>query len=163
MLFVVMLGGRHPRANIEVHDVVFTAAPSLPDAHALLKRQWFGDPGSVHIDSWMCVDGVDGFKVTFSDLPPDVEEPRLFFVNVGGYEQGIFGELHNYLLLPARSVKEAKSLAKRRLPSAWTMTHVDAVQDVDDCIPIEHINGKHVRLSPGAHSSIKYYSDYVVL
>lgn len=29
MLYVVMLGGRHPRANIEVHDVLFAQADSL--------------------------------------------------------------------------------------------------------------------------------------
>ena len=36
MLFVVMLGGKHPRAKIEVHDVVFAVADSLEATWALL-------------------------------------------------------------------------------------------------------------------------------
>ena len=36
-LFVVMLGGRHARANIELHDVVFAIAPSIEQTHEQLR------------------------------------------------------------------------------------------------------------------------------
>ena len=42
-LFMVMLGGRHARANTEVHDVVFAVADSLEDSYPQLKNAWFGE------------------------------------------------------------------------------------------------------------------------
>ena len=70
MLFVVMLGGKHPRAKIEVHDVVFAAAHTLEATYPQLRDGWFGSAKGLHVDAWMAVDGVDGWKVEFSTLPP---------------------------------------------------------------------------------------------
>ncbi|RYZ33221.1 MAG: DUF1543 domain-containing protein [Sphingobacteriales bacterium] len=41
MLYAVMLGGKHPKAHIEVHDVVFAVGDALPDLYPQLKQQWF--------------------------------------------------------------------------------------------------------------------------
>ena len=38
-LFVVMLGGKHPKAKIEIHDVVFVVATTLQDAHPALRER----------------------------------------------------------------------------------------------------------------------------
>ena len=48
-LFMVMLGGRHARANTEVHDVVFAVADSLEDSYPQLKHAWFGEQKGLHI------------------------------------------------------------------------------------------------------------------
>ena len=53
MLFVVMLGGKHPRAKIEVHDVVFAVADTLQHTYTQLRDGWFGSPKGVHIDACM--------------------------------------------------------------------------------------------------------------
>lgn len=37
-LFIVMLGGRHARANTEVHDVVLAVGESLEDTYPQLKK-----------------------------------------------------------------------------------------------------------------------------
>ncbi len=50
-LFMVMLGGRHARANTEVHDVVFAVADSLEDSYPQLKNAWFGEQKGLHIDA----------------------------------------------------------------------------------------------------------------
>src|SRR5690606_14612252 len=94
-LFVVMLGGRHARANSEVHDVVFAAAPGIEQTHEQLRRKWFGEPAGLHIDSWMTVDGVEQWQVRFSVEPPAGASPKLYFVNLGGYVAGEFGEAHH--------------------------------------------------------------------
>ena len=52
-LFMVMLGGRHARANTEVHDVVFAVADSLEESYPQLKNAWFGEQKGLHIDAWM--------------------------------------------------------------------------------------------------------------
>ncbi|MGE8593766.1 MAG: DUF1543 domain-containing protein, partial [Acinetobacter faecalis] len=37
-----MLGGRHARANTEVHDVVLAVGETLKDIYPQLKNAWFG-------------------------------------------------------------------------------------------------------------------------
>lgn len=42
MLYIVMLGSKHPHVRIEVHDVVFTAADHLEETYPQLREAWFG-------------------------------------------------------------------------------------------------------------------------
>jgi hypothetical protein len=164
MLYVVMLGGRHPRAKIEVHDVVFAVADRLEDAYPQLREGWFGSPAGMHIDSWMAVDGVEGYRVTFSDLAPAAGDPRLYFINLGGYATGIFGEDHRYLLVVARDKAEAKAKGKRQLAELnWNKPHTDNLHDVDDCIPLDCVAGRYVHLVPGEHRGVRAGNDYIVL
>lgn len=163
MLFVVMLGGRHPGAKIEVHDVAFVIADSLESSYPQLRDGWFGSQKGLHIDSWLEVDGVDGYRVGFSDLQPAPGEPRLFFINLGGYEPGQFGEAHQYLLVVARDAAQAKELGKRRMPRGWDKPHTDALLDVDDCIAVDQVGGRYVHLQAGEHRSLRQRSDYIVL
>jgi hypothetical protein len=163
MLFVVMLGGKHPKAKIEVHDVVFASAQSIEDCYPELRQQWFGASTGMHIDSWMQVDGVEGYQVRFSEQAPAADELRLFFINLGGYTRGAFGEDHHYLLVTAKDKVEAKQKGKASLPKHWNKPHTDAVLDVDDCIAIDQIGGRYVRLIQGQHKATAYYSDYIVL
>ncbi|MCL7715388.1 DUF1543 domain-containing protein [Stenotrophomonas sp. CPCC 101365] len=157
-----MLGGRHPRANIEVHDVVFVAAPCIEQAYPQLRDQWFGAPAGLHLDSWMAVDGVDRYRVRLSTQPP-AEGPKLYFVNLGGYVDGAFGEEHGYLLVAAADPVQAKATALRQAAPHWLKPHRDALLDVDDCLRIGAVAGLHVHLVPGAHDGIAVQSDYLLL
>ena len=58
-LFIVMLGGRHARANTEVHDVVLAVGDSLEEVYPQLKNAWFGEPQGLHIDAWHQLHGVE--------------------------------------------------------------------------------------------------------
>ena len=162
-LFVVMLGGRHARANTEVHDVVFAVAPAIEQAHEQLRRQWFGEPAGLHIDSWMTVDGVEQWQVRLSADAPAAGAPTLYFVNLGGYVAGEFGEAHCYLLVAAADAVEAKRKALRQAEAEWIKPHRDALLDVDSCLPVGPIGGLHVHLLPGAHGGIRSQSDYIVI
>lgn len=163
MLFVVMLGGKHPRAKIEVHDVVFAFADTIEDTHTQLRHEWFGSPAGLHIDSWMAIEGVDGYRVSLGNAAPAAGAPRLFFLNLGGYEPGAFGEAHRYLLVVARDKAEAKEKGKRRMLAGWDKPHTDALLDVDDCVPIDQVDGRYVQLVEGEHRGITQRSDYVIL
>ena len=163
MLFVVMLGGKHPRAKIEVHDVVFAAADTLQAAYPQLRDGWFGSPKGVHIDAWMAVDGVDGWKVELSHLAPQADAQRLYFINLGGYETHCFGEAHHYVLVVARNKQEAKNKGKQQMLRQWSLAHTDAVMDVDDCLPIDLVDGRYVYLVQGPHRPIIQHNDYIVL
>ncbi|MBD9516426.1 MULTISPECIES: DUF1543 domain-containing protein [Pseudomonadaceae] len=163
MLFVVMLGGRHPRARIEIHDVAFVIGDNLKSTYPQLRESWFGSPDGLHIDSWLEVDGVEAYRVEFSEAMPAPGEQRLFFVNLGGYELGSFGEAHQYVLVAARDAADAKVRAKRRMPRSWDKAHTDAVIDVDDCIAIDQVGGRYVHLVEGESRGIVQRSDYIVL
>lgn len=163
MLFVVMLGGKHPRARIEVHDVVFAVADDLQGTYGQLREGWFGHPAGVHIDSWMRVDGVEGWKVELSPMAPAADSPRLYFINLGGYETSVFGEAHHYLLVVARNRKEAAAKGKRQMPAHWSQSHTDALMDVDDCLPIDLVGGRYIHLVEGEHGGIIQGNDYIVL
>ncbi len=162
-LFVVMLGGTHPQAKVELHDVVFAIGESLQAVYPQLRRQWFGEPRGAHVDSWLEVDGVDAWQVRFSDTPPAEGAPRLFFINLGGYEAGVFGESHRYLLVVAADKAEAKRKGKLQADASWDKPHTDALYDVDDCIPVDAVDGRHVVLVEGPHRGVACHSDYLVI
>ena len=163
MLFVVMLGGKHPRAKIEVHDVVFAIADSLEATYPQLRQGWFGNPAGFHIDAWMRVDGVDGWKVELSPLAPLPGSPRLYFINLGGYEANTFGEAHHYLLVVAQDKNQAKSRAKQHMLKHWQQAHTDALLDVDDCLPIDQVSGRYIHLVEGEHRGVIQHNDYIVI
>lgn len=163
MLFIVMLGGKHPRAKIEVHDVAFVVADTLEAAYPQLRESWFGSAKGVHIDSWMKVGGVESWKVELSALAPSPDSPRLYFINLGGYEARVFGEAHHYLLVVARNKAEAKAKGKRQMPRHWGQAHTDALFDVDDCLPIDEASGRYIHLVEGEHDGVVQGNDYIVL
>lgn len=45
----------------------------------------------------------------------------------------------------------------------WTEAHTDGVLDVDDCLPIDAIDGRYVHLVEGPHEGIIQRNDYIVL
>ncbi|MGP5570285.1 DUF1543 domain-containing protein [Pseudomonas helleri] len=163
MLFVVMLGGKHPRAKIEVHDVVFAIADSLEATYPQLRQGWFGNPAGLHIDAWMRVDGVEGWKVELSPLAPLPGSPRLYFINLGGYEANTFGEAHHYLLVVAQDKNQAKSRAKQHMLKHWQQAHTDALLDVDDCLPIDQVSERYIHLVEGEHRGVIQHNDYIVI
>ncbi|NWA27767.1 DUF1543 domain-containing protein [Pseudomonas gingeri] len=163
MLWVVLLGGKHPRAKIEVHDVAFVLADSLEASYPQLRQEWFGSPAGLHIDAWMRVDGVDGWKVELSNLAPAPGSPRLYFINLGGYEARAFGEAHHYLLVVARDKAEAKRLGMRQVLANWGQAHTDALLDIDDCLPIDQVGGRYIELVQGPNRGIVQGNDYIVL
>ncbi|KKO46531.1 hypothetical protein WG68_04260 [Arsukibacterium ikkense] len=162
MLYMVMLGGTHPKANIEVHDVVFVAGDNLPQTYPQLQALWFADPKGLHIDAWMAVSGVGDFAVSLADAPA-TSGPKLFFINLGGYFASIFGEDHRYLVLAADNVRHAKQLAKQQLSVQWDKPHTDNVFEVEQCMAIEHVAGRYVQLHPATHQGCHFENDYIVI
>ena len=74
----------------------------------LIKRD------AVHIDAWTRVDYVDGYKVAIvpKESAGGNNGLRLFFINLGGYKEGEFEELHKKFFVVAANVSEAMKKAK---------------------------------------------------
>jgi hypothetical protein len=146
-LFAVYLGGRAPRANTELHDMVFAAGTRIEDTYEQILDKWFGTPGRVHIDSFLELDIVDGWRVTLGDTPASSDR-KLFFVNLGAYNGSDFTELHAASFHVAEGEPQAKAAAMaRHFTQGVTEAHKDDLIDIDDCLAIDAVNGLYVSLT----------------
>ena len=166
-LFIVMLGGRHARANTEVHDVVLAVGDSLEDIYPQLKNAWFGEQKGLHIDAWAQIYGVafegQNYQVQFTDAAPNQADQKLYLLNLGGYDAGEFGELHRYVLVVAQNAMVAKQRGKAHFAQHWQKQHTDRVLDVDDCIAIDQVHGRYVQLIEGEFSGNQWENTYLML
>lgn len=162
-LFIFLLGGKHPCARIEVHDIVPAIARHYREAFPQLLRQWFGTPEGAHVDGWFCLDGLEGYRLEFSAEPPASDAPRIYLINLGGYLAHAFGEQHKYVPVVAHDAAEAKRKGKQQAEREWLLPHADAVIDVDDCLLIDRVDGRHIRLRPGEHSPPSWTNHYELL
>ena len=166
-LFMVMLGGRHKCANTEVHDVVFAIGDTLQDIQAQLKQAWFGELKGLHIDAWAKIQGISSqgkdYQFHFSQQQPAMSDLKLFLINLGGYSAHEFGELHQYKLMIAPNSKIAKQQAKQLIPQLWQKPHTDAVIDIDDCIPVDHVAGRYLHLVEGSFNPAIWQNTYLIL
>lgn len=166
-LFIVMLGGRHARANTEVHDVVLAVGDSLEDTYAQLKQAWFGEQTGLHIDAWAKINGVDfegkNYQLQFTDAAPNQADEKLWLINLGGYDAREFGELHRYVLVMAQNAMVAKQRGKAYFAQHWQKQHTDHVLDVDDCIAIDHVHGRYVQLKAGEFANNAWENCYIQL
>ena len=64
-LFSVFLGGRADKCNTELHDVVFTLGEKIEYTYLDLLGKWLGVPDRLHIDSWVDLSIVEGYKISF--------------------------------------------------------------------------------------------------
>jgi hypothetical protein len=144
-LFAVYLGGRAPKCNTELHDVVFVVGDSIEATYEQLMDKWFGDPLRLHLDSWVELRIVDGFRITLGPAPR-AGSKKLYFVNLGAYLPGQFTELHANAFLVAESDQEVKARAKRDLLRGTQSVHTDDLYDIDDCLEIAAVDGHHLQL-----------------
>ncbi len=151
-LFAVYLGGRAPRCNTELHDVVFVTGETIESAYEQCCDAWFGSVARLHLDSWMALDVVDGHRVTLAKAAP-ADGKALYFINLGGYAEGEFTELHANMIVVASSADEAKARAKRELmQSGESEVHTDDLYDIDDCLKVTSVGPWHVVLEPTAEA-----------
>ncbi len=166
-LFIVMLGGRHARANTEVHDVVIAVGDSLRDTYPQLKNAWFGEQKGLHIDAWAQINGVafEGIKyrLQFVDAAPNQSDQKLFLINLGGYDAREFGELHRYVLVVAQNEMVAKQRGKDYFSTNWQKQHTDRVLEVDDCISIDQIHGRYVQLVEDNFNDNHWENTYLMI
>jgi len=70
-LYLVVLGGRAKKANIELHDVRWVVGSKIEDTYDTLKKEWFGSPKGLHIDSYKKIKYIDGYKINLINFEKD--------------------------------------------------------------------------------------------
>ncbi|MFW2044849.1 DUF1543 domain-containing protein [Acinetobacter variabilis] len=165
-LYIALLGGKHEKANVEVHDVIPVISSDIKTAFPYLKQQWFGVQKGLHVDGWMMINGVSyqdlNYQVQVTDTPVK-QDLKLFLINLGAYVPDQFGEIHKYLVVAAKNKTEAKAQGKLAIEKTWFKPHTDAVIDVDDCLELNEINQKFVYLVEGDFEANSFKNDYVVI
>ncbi len=158
---MVMLGGGALKSNTELHDVVFVCGHDINETYPQLKDLWFGDQKGLHIDCWMRVDQVDGFDVVLFKKPC-VEEKKLYFINMGAYQSGVFNEFHENRLLIANSIEQAKHLAKQQsMLTKMESLHKDYIHECQRLIELKQLNGWFIHLTKSTfHVENKVYAKY---
>jgi hypothetical protein len=146
-LFAVYLGGRAPKCNTELHDVVFTVAARIEATYERLLELWFGSPEGLHIDSWIELTVVDGHRITLTGKTEPADK-KLYFVNLGAYVDGEFTELHANAMVVASCEREVKTRAKAELLCGKISVHTDDLFDIDDCLELTSVDGYGVSLTP---------------
>ena len=167
-LFIVLLGGKHAQARVEVHDIIPVIYPQLEKSYPQLKQHWFGVPQGLHIDAWMCVHGVQyqGVNYRVEIVPyskPMRSQLKLYLINLGAYLTGEFGEFHRYVVVAGMSPADARQQGKLHIEQHWHKAHTDAVIDIDECLALDLIDGYAVHLVQGNFKENHFENTYIVL
>jgi hypothetical protein len=163
-LFMVLLGANPKGRIVEQHDYFFGVATSLKGLIPAIKASWPEAGNTIHVDGWREVNFVDGYQVNVVAKGLDeVNEKRLFFINLGGYQSGDLKETHHIMLtvqndrLPA--IKESmKTLFYKTNSIRGAHAHIDEKfgVDVDDVYRIEDVLSTelkekyHIKITPVA-------------
>ena len=160
-LYLVVLGGRAKKANIELHDVRWVVGSKIEDTYDTLRKDWFGSPRGLHIDSYKKIKYIDGYKINLINIEKDkIEKDKiekkqlvnnnkvkkyLWFVNIGGYNPTSMQEKHEFGLITASNKLEAKNIAKSRWLIGCRKKHKDDIASLKmlisshDCKLIKNI------------------------
>jgi hypothetical protein len=146
---MLLLGCKPPGRHTEQHDIFFGIAASLRDLVPEIEAFW-QQPNKIHIDAWREVNQVDGFQIKIHNRDNneeiDNQAARLFFINLGGYQENRFEEQHYNLITVkvnrSAAYKEAKEtlfFQHNHFPGAES--HIDDKYgiDVDDLYEIEEM------------------------
>ena len=163
-LFLIVLGGRAKKSNVELHDVRWVVGSKIEDTFDALRKDWFGSPKGLHIDSYKKIEYIDGYKINLTNFEKDNIKKRqlvkkkaqkyLWFVNIGGYSPTSMQEKHEFGLVIASTKFEAKNIAKSKWLVGCKKKHKDDIASIeiliscDDCELIKKIGNLEIELIP---------------
>ncbi len=146
-LFMLLLGCRPAGRNTEQHDIYFGIAKSLKDLIPDIRAFWKSS-GNIHIDAFRVVNNVDGYEIKVTERTTnELQENKLFFLNLGGYKENEFEEFHYKILTVSKDKSEAIAASKQTTFYKHTgfgklaTSHIDDKfgVDVDDIFEIKDI------------------------
>ena len=115
-LYMVQLGARPKGRLIEQHDIFFGVANHVSELVGDINQHWPEVKNKWHIDSYRAITKVDGYTIKLVETSEQITKGadlKLFFINLGGYQQGSFEEFHYKLLIVATSQAQAIKQAKQ--------------------------------------------------
>ena len=163
-LYMLLLGSKAPGRNVEQHDFYFGIGRRLKDLLPAIRAFWPEAGKSIHIDGWREVTSVDGYRISVvQGIGNSVNTgPKLFFVNLGGYQSGILEEQHYTVLGVYTDRLQAMQYAKKTVfyreqsvkGIKGANSHidekygidVDEVYQIEDILPVDQKSDYHIIL-----------------
>jgi len=141
-LYLVVLGGRAKKANIELHDIRWVVGSKIEDTYDTLRNDWFGSTKGLHIDSYKKIRYIDGYKINLINVQNkqiknnkhfngNTSKKNLWFVNIGGYDPSSMQEKHEFGLVVASDKFEAKNIAKSKWLMGCKKKHKDDISSLE--------------------------------
>ncbi|MBP3944815.1 DUF1543 domain-containing protein [Psychrobacter sp. K31L] len=168
-LFMVQLGGRPKGRLIEQHDMFFGVANQVSELIEGINHHWPEVKNKWHIDSYRAITkvGNHSIKLVESATSDGNNGLKLFFINLGDYQQGSFEEFHYKLLIVAATQADAVKQAKQSVfYKEFTFkdkdspfdaaSHIDDkfAVDIDDIYNVNDlISNVQILIEPIAHDS----------
>ncbi|MFC3909420.1 DUF1543 domain-containing protein [Legionella dresdenensis] len=137
-LFVIYIGGAHEKSLIELHDMRFVVANTIEETYETLRNTWWGIPTSLHLDAWGVLNYADGYSLKISHTPPEQNDKKLYFVNLGGYDSHQFTELHQNVFVVAPDEAQAKHKAVQQI-TQWESPHRDYLHQIDILLDVNQL------------------------
>ena len=137
-LFVIYIGGIHKDALIELHDIRLIAAAAIEDTYDYLRSSWWGEAKSLHLDAYGILNYADGYDISLSNEAPELNEQKLYFVNLGGYDSKKFTELHENVFVVAEDQVKAKARALK-LVQHWEVPHRDFLFEAEKIVEVSNL------------------------
>jgi hypothetical protein len=165
-LFMVLIGATPAGRHTEQHDVFFGIAENLPGLVDDMKSFWPEAAEVMHIDAWREVTTVDGYRVNVTQKTAGAvtEGPKLFFINLGGYQANKFEEQHYYIItakenrsLAFREAKETLFYQQNHIPGGTSHIDdkygidVDELYEIADILSAQQKEKYTIQLSPGVN------------
>ncbi len=148
-LYMILLGCRVKGRLTEQHDIFFGIADSIKSLIPTINKFWPEAKGRLHIDAWREVTHLDGYKIEVQTKETSFTNEnglKLFFLNLGGYEQNEFEEYHYKMLCIDTDMQAAAKKAKETAFYKHTgfkgaPAHIDDKYgiDVDDILEVKEI------------------------
>ena len=137
----------------------------IQDTYDTLRKDWFGSPQGLHIDSYKKIRYIDGYKIILKNFENDKinknqladrtkHQKNLWFVNIGGYDPSSMQEKHEFGLVIASNKLEAKNKAKSKWLIGYEKKHKDDMASIeilitcDNCELIKKIGNWKIELIP---------------
>lgn len=150
-LYMILLGCKPEGRFTEQHDIFFGIGATLKDLVPDMLAFWPEADAKIHIDVWREVTQVGKYQVEIlprTEVSDNADRIKLFFVNLGGYQENDFEEYHYKCLVAAENTADAIRQAKEQ--TFWKHNispHIDDKYgiDVDDIYEIADILAPHLK------------------
>jgi len=130
-----------------------------------LRKQWWGTPDSLHVDCWAELDHADGYDVQLKP-EPFLGKEKLYYVNLGGYDDSDFLERHKNVFVVAPTLAVAKTRALHA-HQGWKQLHRDELYEAEQAFCLADAIGEqrlYVHLLPSTVArNVTFTSNYTLL
>ncbi len=148
-LYMILLGCKPEGRHTEQHDIFFAIANEVKELVPAINTFWPEAKGKIHLDAYRIVNHVNGYKIEVIERSTAISAAnRLFFMNLGGYQTGVFEELHYKMLMVANEKAVAiKNSKESEFFKQYFSPHIDDKYgvDVDDVFEIEDVLPKEMK------------------